>query len=513
MPKNLMKPHLIEAGPGAGKTHAMVDEIVIAIQELPPHRFLAAITYTNAAANTIRERLSRKVRIRRNVFIGTTHSFVNRFILAPCAELLSFLPEDRIYAAVPVHQKGCGARMYSNNLIKKGIVPYDSMVPITRKILSIPGIRERICERLAYIFIDEFQDADIGMLDVFEHFRKTAKTNLYAVGDPEQYVMSFTYRGQKPPTFDKIPFFRYKKVAKSEPVIENHRSNGEIVTFANQFREELEQRAIKAHRNEPRVLFIPSTALVEIVQCYQAVSKDVEIQEEHRTRLYLSEENATFDSVRDQFRLTPVSNIGRRTNTLLGDALELLSVALDRSQKKICEEYGLSRLQWRSVGIRLLKELHAGQYDIEQFMVFIADEFSHNVSKSRTKLIEDGLSIISAEFTGGNPAQPFEMYASIRKAKGLQADAALVVAKSVAELKKWLQTERSCRVADKQDKCRLGYVAFTRPREMLCIACLKVLDKELIQMLQELGVVTVTQKCHLGQSTPMFKMTDKRYLS
>lgn len=491
MAKKLAKPKLAEAGPGAGKTHAMVDKIVAAIQVLPPHRFLAAITYTNAAANTIRERLSRRVRLGRNVFVGTTHSFVNRFVLAPCAELLSLLPEDRIYAPVDVHEKGRGAGIYTKNLIKKGIVPYDAMIPTTRTILKTSGIRNRICGRLAYIFVDEFQDADIGMLEVFEHFRKSAKTALYVVGDPEQYVMSFAYRGQRPPTYDRIPFFRFKQLAESGAIIENHRSNGEIVTFANQFREDLKQRAVKPNRNEPRVLFIPATTLEEIVRRYQALSANVEIEGEQRMRLYLSEENATFDSVRDQFQLTPISNVGRKTNTLLGDALDLLSVALDRSQRRVCEEFGLSRLQWRAVGIRLLMELRAGQYGIDQLNVFVADVFGHKVSKSRIKLIEDGLSILSAEFTEGESAQMSELYSSIRKAKGLQADAALVVAKGVAELKKWLQTDRSCRVADRQDKCRLGYVAFTRPREMLCIACLKELDTELIQMLQNLGIVTV----------------------
>lgn len=83
-----------------------------------------------------------------------------------------------------------------------------------------------------------------------------------------------------------------------------------------------------------------------------------------------------------------------------------------------------------------------------------------------------------------------ERYSSIRKAKGLEADAALVVAKSISELKKWLQTDQSARCADKQDKCRLGYVAFTRPREMLCIACLEQIDDELIRMFQRLGIVS-----------------------
>jgi DNA helicase-2/ATP-dependent DNA helicase PcrA len=491
MAKKLPIPKLAEAGPGAGKTHAMVDEIVAAIQVLPPYRFLAAITYTNAAANTIRERLSKRVRLSRNVFVGTTHSFVNRFVLAPCAELLSLLPEDRIYAPVDVHEKGRGAGIYTKNLIKKGIVPYDAMIPKTRMILNYPSIRDRICGRLAYIFVDEFQDADIGMLEVFEHFRKAAKTTLYVVGDPEQYVMSFAYRGQRPPSYDRIPFFRFKKLAELEQIVENHRSNGEIVTFANQFREDLEQRAVKPNRNEPRVLFIPATTLEEIVLHYQALSANVETDGENRTRLYLSEENATFDSVHDQFQLTPISNVGRKTNTLLGDTLELLSVALDRSQRRVCEEFGLSRLKWRGVGIQLLKGLRDSQYGIDQLKVFVADKFGLKVSKRSIKEIEKDLNLLGSELVRGESRQMSELYASIRKAKGLQADAVLVVAKNIAELKKWLQTDRSCRLRDKQDKCRLGYVAFTRPREMLCIACLKELDTELIHLLRNLGIVTM----------------------
>jgi DNA helicase II / ATP-dependent DNA helicase PcrA len=491
MAKMSPKPKLAEAGPGAGKTHAMVDEIVSAIQVLPPHRFLAAITYTNTAANTIRERLSRRVHLRQNVFVGTTHSFVNRFVLAPCAELLSLLPEDRIYAAVNVHEKGSGASKYTENLIKKGVVPYDAMIPYTRKILSTSVIRNRICGRLAYIFVDEFQDADTGMLEIFEHFRKAAKTSLYAVGDPEQYVMSFTYHGRKPPKFDQIPFFQFKKLAESRLIVENHRSNGEIVRFANQFRQDLQQTAVKPYRNEPRVLFIPDTSLSDIVQHYHALTTSIEKEEDKLTRLYLSEENATFDSVCDRFQLTPISNVGRKSRTLLGGALELLSVALYRSQRKACEDFGLSRLQWRAAGARLLRDILAGQYGIDRFLMFVADNFGHEVSKSRIKLLEDGVRLLSAELTRGGSVQMTELCASIRKAKGLEADAALVVAKSVGELKKWLQTDCSCRVVDGQDKCRLGYIAFARPREMLCIACLQERDTDLTQMLQDLGIEKV----------------------
>lgn len=482
---------LAEAGPGAGKTHAMVDEIVNAIQVLPPNRSLAAITYTRAAAAMIRERLSKRVHTKSNVFVGTTHSFVHQFVLNPFAELLSFFPGDRIYAPIDVHEKGKGASIYAQNLINKGIVPYDSMITISREIFNIPGVRDRICGRIAFVFVDEFQDTDIGMLEIFEHFRKAEKTSLYVVGDPEQYVMSFSYRGQKPPAFDKIPFYRFKKHSRLSPIIENHRSNGEIVSFANQFREDVQQIPIKPFRHEARVLFISTTSLEEIVRQYQELSSGIEIEGSQLIRLYLSEENATFDSVREQFQLTPISNEGKKSNTILGDALELLSTALDRSQRKICEEFELSGLQWRAIGIGLLRKVRGGQYGIDQLKEFVADEFGHKISKSRIKLIEDGLSNIRTVFIGEVLNQGTDLYASIRKAKGLQSDAALVVAKGIVELKRWMETDRAIRLADRQDKCRLGYVAFTRPREMLCIACLKELDTESIQMLQNLGIVIV----------------------
>jgi DNA helicase-2/ATP-dependent DNA helicase PcrA len=220
------------------------------------------------------------------------------------------------------------------------------MIPLARKILEAPGMRDRICGRLAYIFVDEFQDTDIEMLEVFEHFRKAARTVLYAVGDPEQYVMSFTYRGKRPPVYDCIPYFRFKKRAQTCPILENHRANGELVAFANQFRDDVKQLPVKPSRNEPRVFFISATSLEEIVRHFQFLSDDVELEEGRRIRLYLSEKNAIFDTVRNQFQLTAISNVGRKTRTLLGDALELLSVALDRSQRRVCEEFGLSRLQW-----------------------------------------------------------------------------------------------------------------------------------------------------------------------
>ncbi len=61
------KPTMMIAGPGAGKTYEMVERIVEAIPELKPNRILAAITFTNAATDSIKRRLEEQIHIPPNV--------------------------------------------------------------------------------------------------------------------------------------------------------------------------------------------------------------------------------------------------------------------------------------------------------------------------------------------------------------------------------------------------------------------------------------------------------------
>ena len=77
------KPILVIAGPGAGKTYGMVNEIIQSLKTLSPARYMIVITYTNSATNNIKERLSKKIQIPQNLFIGTMHSFLNKFIVIP----------------------------------------------------------------------------------------------------------------------------------------------------------------------------------------------------------------------------------------------------------------------------------------------------------------------------------------------------------------------------------------------------------------------------------------------
>jgi len=81
-----------------------------------------------------------------------------------------------------------------------------------------------------------------------------------------------------------------------------------------------------------------------------------------------------------------------------------------------------------------------------------------------------------------------EMYSTIHKAKGLQADAVLAIAENTNRLEKWLMTDKIARFEEKTDMCRIGYVAFSRAKTILCIACLGKIDKTFEKELERLGV-------------------------
>ena len=85
-------------------------------------------------------------------------------------------------------------------------------------------------------------------------------------------------------------------------------------------------------------------------------------------------------------------------------------------------------------------------------------------------------------------ASSHNFHSSIHKAKGLEAECVLVVARSLDELKKWIESEVEKRWKDKQDTCRIGFVGFSRAKKILCIACKHSIDSPIKAKLVELGV-------------------------
>lgn len=74
-------PLLVEAGPGSGKTRVLTDRIRHLLTTVQGHFRILALTFTNKAADEMKDRLLDLGEERDRAFIGTLHSF--------CLELLS----------------------------------------------------------------------------------------------------------------------------------------------------------------------------------------------------------------------------------------------------------------------------------------------------------------------------------------------------------------------------------------------------------------------------------------
>src|SRR5258708_35093960 len=66
---------LVVAGPGSGKTRVLTERVRRLLTEVPGHFRVLALTFTNKAANEMRERLADLGKAKQRAFVGTLHGF------------------------------------------------------------------------------------------------------------------------------------------------------------------------------------------------------------------------------------------------------------------------------------------------------------------------------------------------------------------------------------------------------------------------------------------------------
>ena len=502
------KPTMMIAGPGAGKTYEMVERIVEAIPELKPNRILAAITFTNAATDSIKRRLEEQIHIPPNVFVGTNYSFFNQFILLPFALLFDYVAQDKIFLEIDVrkivdkipHKKNVPAirnKIRSNivnKLLGEGKIPFEQIAMISAKLMEESKVRDVVCNRIQFLFKDEFQDTDTVQLKIFDAIRKGKKTKMYSVGDPEQYILGFTYdlRGVQKPPFDKIPINRFSKDCEECQMNINKRACEQLVEFTNQFHTSIKQVSEVGPIENAGVFFIEHTALDLMISKFIEMTQEVVESCECSRRLFLGYENKTYEGFVEKYGLIPISNENKCEKSILTESLDLISSATQLSQKAIGKEYQLDRVEHRKLGIRLMKAMMSES-------VCTKDELFEFVKNDLGLACENGAVAVESKinkltfFLKEEPeSSGHNFFSSIHKAKGLEAECVLIVSRSTNELKKWIETDFVKRCGDKQDTCRIGFVGFTRAKQILCIACKHSIDNPVRTKLIELGVEFVS---------------------
>jgi len=215
---------LIVAGPGTGKTHTLTHRIAFVIENFAKPEAILAITFTNKAAEEMRQRVKKLVGpLAANLTLGTFHSFCLSLLrahhqhagLPPDFEILgeeeqrelakTLWPEksaaerDKMLEAISrlkasgdeTNSEANGWRQaYDFALRQNGQLDFDDLLLETIQLFEHDEVRLEIHRRYQWIFVDEYQDinpAQHQLLKLLVHDNAV----LTAIGDPNQAIYGF----------------------------------------------------------------------------------------------------------------------------------------------------------------------------------------------------------------------------------------------------------------------------------------------------------------------------------
>lgn len=234
---------VVLAGPGSGKTKVLTVKLARLItEEIIPPRGVACLTYNNECVKELTSRLARLgIRNSPNVFVGTVHSFCLKAVVMPYGRMGGLDLPDPLRIAMPSESErlfskakdkvvGINERPeewrrrcdryrrtyldrdaptwkgedsqcaeliedYERRLRKAGFIDFDDMVLLGLRLIETHAwVRKVLTSRFPVLVVDEYQDLGVTLhrLVMSLCFSTETHCRLFAVGDPDQSIYSFT---------------------------------------------------------------------------------------------------------------------------------------------------------------------------------------------------------------------------------------------------------------------------------------------------------------------------------
>ncbi len=218
---------LVTACPGSGKTRVLTYKLAYTALSNPlSHKKIIAITYTNRAADEIKDRLELFDIEQSAIWAGTIHQFCLEYIIYPYSMSLSRLCKgftiideyvrdlylqqilDSMSIKIPFYEKGKIRTMlnrnmkivetrypqvvkcYHDQLIRNKEIDFDLILSLSYQILSThPIASKNVAGILRSIYVDEYQDTNELQYQIIGILTKTNNSiKVMFVGDTDQAI-------------------------------------------------------------------------------------------------------------------------------------------------------------------------------------------------------------------------------------------------------------------------------------------------------------------------------------
>ncbi|PYY28964.1 UvrD-helicase domain-containing protein [Paenibacillus illinoisensis] len=299
----------VSAGPGAGKTHWLVEHIKNVLYRstrLEKTRKVACITYTNIGVETILTRLNTTIN---QVEVSTIHSFLYKHIVKPYAIFLvddygvnvesmdghddiilsnySFLKEwknrtqqqrfkeDKLIVeafnsikwkfddlgtlvAKPDYPRKIGKYPIKNDSYyeykkmcwERGIIHHDDVLFFSYQLIEkYPFILQVLQSKFPYFFVDEFQDTNPIQVKIMELIGEK-ETIVGIIGDKAQSIYSF--QGAEPFQFHSFNLNNMVDYIMAD----NRRSTNQIIDILNTVRVDIKQNKFRNINGDKPIIIV-----------------------------------------------------------------------------------------------------------------------------------------------------------------------------------------------------------------------------------------------------------------
>ncbi|CAJ4543812.1 DNA helicase II [Burkholderia pseudomallei] len=272
---------LVVAGPGSGKTRVLTERVRSLLTSVPGHFRVLALTFTNKAADEMRDRLSDLGENRQRAFIGTLHSFCLE-MLVERGKLVGVEGEPHIFeqhkdrkeilleairqdpvldeevnqivdrkernrrvdnwlqmiSRVKAHPITCAVLSdeldkrvldaYDAGLRACGAYDFDDLLLLGYRLLTNnPKLADFYRRLYRFVCVDEAQDLNEAQYALLCALCGDSYKNVMMVGDPKQSIYGFNT--SSPEYMEK---FRFEFAAKLIELTENFRSSQAVVNVA-----------------------------------------------------------------------------------------------------------------------------------------------------------------------------------------------------------------------------------------------------------------------------------------
>ena len=237
---------VVKAGPGTGKTHALVQRVARVVKE--HDQPCTVISFTNKAADEVRGRIEQTIGpCRRSVQVHTFHGYCLYWLrrynpslqplgprkryqilqtLYPDVEtpkLQQLSQEIMLSISYSAQRENYLAYLHANNSID-----LDTIIPFALEMLKEEGeacLEMRI--QTGHLFVDEFQDINQDQYDLVCSLAQTSP--VFIIGDPDQAIYGF--RGADSSWFQQFIDLRQ---ASCHQLVQNYRNSTHIMEAAEQ---------------------------------------------------------------------------------------------------------------------------------------------------------------------------------------------------------------------------------------------------------------------------------------